>query len=90
MFAEVIWAIKQVLCCHSENSYEGTINLFGVIFPNGKTAANMELRRKILKYVINHGFSSYFKNILTENLGSADSLSVSFDESLNKLLKVVI
>ena len=46
IFAEVIWAIKQVLCCHSENSYKGTINLFGVMFPYGKTAANMELRRK--------------------------------------------
>ena len=69
---------------------EGTINLFGIMFPNGKTAANMELRRKILKYIINHGFSPYFKNFLTENLVSSDSLSVSFDESLNKLLKVVI
>ena len=42
MFAEVICAIKQVSRCHRENSYEGTINLLGVMFPNGKTAANME------------------------------------------------
>ena len=42
MFAEVICVIKQVSRCHREDSYEGTINLLGVMFPNGKTAANMK------------------------------------------------
>lgn len=43
----------------------------------------MELSKNKLKY-INHGHSPYFKNILTEDLGSADFLPVCFDESINK------
>lgn len=43
----------------------------------------MELSKSKLKY-INHGHTPYFKNILTEDLGSADFLPVCFDESINK------
>ena len=43
----------------------------------------MELSKNKLKY-INHGHTPYFKNILTEDLGSADFLPVCFDESINK------
>ena len=34
--------------------------------------------------MIYHGLAPYSKNILSEDLGSADFLSVCFDESLNK------
>ena len=47
----------------------------------------MELGRNKLEYIINHGLAPYFKNILTEDLGSADFVSVCFDECLNKTTK---
>ena len=84
MFAQIRWASKQVLCVYSGNLCEGMINLFGVMFPDSKIAASMELARNKLKYSINHGLAPYFKNILTGDLGSAEFLSVCFDESLNK------
>ena len=56
---------------------------FGGLFPDSKIAASMELSKNKLKY-INHGHTPYFKNILTEDLGSADFLPVCFDESINK------
>ena len=34
MFAEIRWALKQVLCGYSDNSCKGTVNLFGVMFPD--------------------------------------------------------
>ena len=55
------------------------------MFPDCKIAASMEFGRKKLKYIINHGLAPYFKNILTEDLGSAEFLSVCFDETLNKI-----
>ena len=63
------------------------VNLFRVMFPDSKFAASMELGRNKLKYIINHGLAPYFKIILTEDLGSADFLSVCFDESLSKTTK---
>ena len=61
MFAEIRWALKQVLCGYSENSCAGTINLFGVMFPDSKIAASMKLGRNKLKYIINHGFALILK-----------------------------
>ena len=84
MFAEIRWALKQILCGRKDNSFEGRVNLFGVTFPDSKIVASMELFRNKLKYIINHGLVPYFKSILTEDLGSADFLSVCFDEWLNK------
>ena len=84
MFAETRWALKQVLCGCDDNSWEGTVNLFVVMLPDSKIAASVELHRNKLKYILNHGLASYFKNILTEDLVSADFLSVCFDECLNK------
>ena len=55
-----------------------------MMFPDGRIAASVELGRNKLKYIINHGLAPYFENILTEDLGSAEFLSVCFDESLNK------
>ena len=59
-----------------------------MMFPDAKIAASMELGRNKLKYIINHGLVPYFKNILTEDLGSAEFLSVCFDEILNKRIIV--
>ena len=54
------------------------------MFPDSRIAASMELRRNKVKYIVNCGLSPYLKNILTEDLGSAEFLSVSFDERLNE------
>ena len=72
MFAEIRRALKQVFCGYSDNSCKGTVNLFEVMFPDSKIAASMELGINKLKYIINHGLAPYFKNILIEDLESAD------------------
>ena len=84
MFAEIRWALKQVLCGYSDNSCEGTVNVFGVIFPDSEIVVSIELGRNKLKYIMNRGLVPYFKDIFTEDLGSAEFLSVCLDESLNK------
>ena len=43
MFAEIRWALKQVFCGYSDNSCEGTVNLFGVVFPDSVRAVNDQL-----------------------------------------------
>ena len=53
-------SLKQVLCGYSDNSCEGTVNLFGVMFPEGKIAASMKLGRNKLKYIINYGLNPLF------------------------------
>ena len=72
MFAKIRWALKQVLCGYSDNSCERTVNIFGVLFPDSKIAASMELSRNKLNYIIKYGLTPDFKNILIEDLGSAD------------------
>ena len=42
------------------------------------------VRKKEMKYIINHELAPYFKYILTEDIDSADFLSVCFNKSLNK------
>ena len=41
-----------------------------------------------MKYIINHELAPYFKYILTEDIDSADFLSVCFNKSLNKTTQI--
>ena len=85
--AEIRWALKHALSGYSDNSVIDTIDLFKVIFPDSKVPSFMELGKTKLMYVCNYGIASHFKNLLRDEISKSPWYSISFDESLNKVVQ---
>ena len=60
--AEIIWTLKTVFSGYSNNSSKDILNLFYVMFPDGKIAKDMRLGADKVKYVINFGIAPVFKH----------------------------
>ena len=85
--AEIRWALKHALSGYSDNSVIDTTDLFKVIFPNSKVPSLMELGKTKLMYVCNYGIAPHFKNLLRDEISKSPWYSISFDESLNKVVQ---
>ena len=80
---EIIWTLKTVSIGYSNNSSKDISNLFYAMFPGSKIAEDMRLGADKVKYVINFGIVTVFKNTLTGSIKKSELYDVSFDESLN-------
>ena len=81
--AEIIWTLKTVSSGYSNNSSKDISNLFYAMFPDGKIAKDMRLGVDKVKYLLNFGIASVFKNALLDSIKKSEFCVVSFDESLN-------
>ena len=87
--AEIRWCLKHVLSGYSDISDVDSCELFEVMFPDSKIASQMELGRMKLKYNFNFGLGPHFRDILRCKSAASEWYSISFDESLNKVLMKV-
>ena len=85
MKAEIIWALKTVVSGLSDNWSNDISNCFHVTCPNNATAEQFSLGRTKSTYVVNHGLSTYFSELLTENVNLSDCLALLFDKVLTVL-----
>ena len=85
MKAKIMWALKTVVSGLSHNSNNNISNCFRAMFPNNATAEQFSLGRTKFTYVVNHGLSPYFKELLPDNVNLSDCFVISFDESLNSV-----
>ena len=61
--------------------------LFAVMFPDSKIASQIELGRMKLKYMVNFGLGPHFRDVLKCETAASDWYSISFDDSLNKVVQ---
>ena len=54
------------------------------MFPTSKIACTVQVGRNRLKYIVNFGLASYFKDILKSEIAASEWFLISFDESSNK------
>ena len=85
MKADIIWALTTVVFGLSQNSNNDISNCFCATFPNNATAEEFSLGRTKSTYVVNHGLSPYFKELLTQNVNLSDFFVMSFDETFNSV-----
>ena len=85
MKADIIWALTTVVFGLSQNSNIDISNCFCATFPNNATAEEFSLGRTKSTYVVNHGLSPYFKELLTQNVNLSDFFVMSFDETFNSV-----
>ena len=70
-----------------QNSVCGSFDLFEVMFPDSKIASQMEFGRIKLMYTVNFGITPYFRKILNNEIVNSEWYTISFDESLNKVVQ---
>ena len=87
MKADIIWALTTVVFGLSQNSNNDISNCFCGTFPNNATAEEFSLGRTKSTYVVNHGLSPYFKELLKQNVNLSDFFVMSFDESFNSVTR---
>ena len=68
---EIRWVLKHALSVYSDNSVIDTIDLFKVIFPDGKVPSLMELGKTKLMCVCNYGIAPHFKNLLRDEISKS-------------------
>ena len=85
--AEVRWLLKHVISGYSYNSVCDTCDLCEVMFPDSKIASQMELGRIKSMYIVNFGITPYFREILKNEKVNSEWYTISFDESLHKVVQ---
>ena len=84
LHAGMRWVLHVVMEKMSFRSCDDVGVLFNAMFPNCPEAAKFSLKKTKCAYMINHGFAPFFLDLLLKNIKLFFSLS--FDESLNKVL----
>ena len=84
---EVRWSLKQACSSRLQNSVCGSFDLFEVMFPDRNIASQMEFGRMKLMYTVNFGITPYFRKILNNEIVNSEWYTISFDESLNKVVQ---
>ena len=84
--AEIKKSLKVVMFYFSFCSCERTGNLFAYMFSDSETVKKFSLGRTNCSYFVNFGIAPHFKTIL-HNVQKSPFFTVSFDESLNKVLQ---
>nr|XP_042906334.1 uncharacterized protein LOC122270948 [Parasteatoda tepidariorum] len=81
--AETLWCLHVAKKNISFKSCTDTVDLFKVMFPDSPIASAMQLKEKKTAYVLNHGVSKYFEDLLMKDIDSATKITLAFDESTN-------
>ena len=88
--AETLWVLNVVMKHMSYRSCDGLNELFSIMFPDSEIAQRFSLARDKARYMITYGLAPYFHDNLRSILTSIDPVplySVSFDESMNRILQ---
>ena len=85
--AEILWAVKTVMCHLSCNSSKGRDKLFPVMFPDSEVASRFKCGPQKCNYPIAFGLSPYFRGQIMKAIREAPYYVVSFDESMNRVTK---
>ena len=86
--AEIMWALKQVYSGLSDNYCKNVVSLFQSMFPGSQIAQKVRLEPNKRKYMVNHGITTYMKDILRDDVRKFDLYVVSFDESTNDITQI--
>ena len=82
---EIMRAWKHAYNGLSDKFAKNVVAPFKTMFPDSETAEKMQLKPSKLKYVVNHGISSYVKEILKNQVKDTVWFVVSFDESISEV-----
>ena len=85
--AEIIWALTVAHKNFSANSCEGISKTFKAMFADSKVCRQFSMGAQKCSYVINFGLGPFFQKKLVELVKKSPFFSISFDESLNEVLK---
>ena len=66
--AEIMWALEVVIAKHSFRSCDNKSELFSSMFPDSQVAKTFACGKTKCKYLVCHGISPYFKDVLTKSL----------------------
>ena len=83
--AEIMWALKCVICDWSINSAEKISDLFKVMFSDSQIASEFQMSGTKLSYLINFDMAPHFRQLLVDEINCCSFFTMSFDESLNKV-----
>ena len=81
--AEIMWALKCVVCDWSINSAEKISDLFKVMFSDSQIASEFQMSRTKPSYLINFGIDQRFRQLLMDEINCCSFFTMSYDESLN-------
>ena len=87
LYAEMRWVLHVVMQKLSFRSCDYVGDLFKAMFPNCPEAEMFSLKKTKCAYMVNHGFAPYFLELLLKNITKSPLYSLSFDESLNRVLQ---
>lgn len=85
--AEILWALKVVVNHFSMWSCLGLNDLFRRMFPDSNVAKSFQLSKTKCGYLINYGLAPYFRELLNKLVMSSPFFTISYDESMNKVLQ---
>ena len=80
---EIVWALSSVVREFSNNSAKDIYSTFETLFPDSAIASSFQMGPDKLNYMTNWGIAPYVKEQVRNNIGKAEYVVVSFDESLN-------
>ena len=85
--AEIVWALKVVMSHFSLRSCLELNDLFKYMFPDSQIASKFSLSKTKCSYIINLGLAAYFSDVLLSQIKASPFFVISYDESLNKILR---
>ena len=75
--AEIMWALKCVVCDWSINSAEKISDLFKVMFSDSQIASEFQMSGTKLSYLINFGIAPHFRQLLVDEINCCSFFTMS-------------
>ena len=75
--AEIMWALKCVICDWSINSAEKIPDLFKVMFSDSQIASEFQMSGTKLSYLINFGIAPHFRQLLVDEINCCSFFTMS-------------
>ena len=85
--AEIKWSVNVVQNHLSFRSFIDLNKLFYRMFPDSKIAQKSQLEKTKCAYLVNYGMKLFVKDQLLKNFVVSTFYTVSFDESMNRVLQ---
>lgn len=83
--AEIYWSISRVINHSSTRSAEKDTELFPLMFPDSEIASQMSMKKDKIAYTVTYGLGPHFQRELLDVIQKKKILTLSFDESVNKI-----
>ena len=75
--AEIMWALKCVVCDWSINSAEKITDLFKVMFSDSQIASEFQMSGTKLSYLINFDIAPHFRQLLVDEINCCSFFTMS-------------